>query len=53
MDGIYSGNTLKVGSFPCNWGIKEIKINQLGSWTNVEVKSGKGREKGFFSSNEV
>ena len=53
MDGIVSGNTLKVGSYQCPWGIKEIKINQLGSWKNAEVKSGKGREKEFFPPNKV
>ena len=29
-------------------GFKEIKINQSGSWTNAELKSGKGKEKGIF-----
>ena len=27
------------------------KINQSSSWTNAEVKSGKGREKVFFPTN--
>ena len=48
MEGVCSGHMLKVGSYQCHRGLKEIKINQSGSLTNAEVKSGKGREKGFF-----
>ena len=30
-------------------GLNKIKNNQSGLWTNAEVKSGKGKEKGFSS----